>query len=73
MLCAMKSKDAAEAGLNPFVYGKAKNYARNYGKTTEEAQEKLRQMSANLCDMYHEAHRGNIDFAVGLEMFILGL
>ncbi len=73
MLCAMKSKDAAEAGLNPFVYGKAKNYARNYGKTTEEAQEKLRQMSANLCDMYHEAHRGDIDFAVGLEMFILGL
>jgi hypothetical protein len=73
MLCAVKTKDAGEAGLNPFVYSKAKSYAKNYGKTAEEAEEKLRQMSATLCDMYHEAHRGNLDFAVGLEKFILGL
>jgi hypothetical protein len=73
MLIALKTKDAAEAGMNPFPYGKAKNYAKNYGKTAEEAEEKLRQMSATLCDMYHEAHRGKIDFAVGLEKFILEL
>lgn len=73
MLCALKCKDATEAGLNPFVYSKAKTYARNYGKTAEEAEEKLRQMSTTLCDMYHEAHRGKIDFAVALEKFILGL
>jgi hypothetical protein len=73
MLCALKTKDAVEAGMNPFPYGKAKNYAKNYGKTAEEAEEKLRQMSATLCDMYHEAHRGRIDFAVALEKFILGL
>lgn len=71
MLCAIKTKDATEAGLNPFVYSKAKNYAKNYGKNAEEAEEKLRQMSATLCDMYHEAHRGKIDFAVALEKFIL--
>ena len=73
MLCAVKTKDATEAGLNPFVYSKAKTYARNYGKNAEEAEEKLRQMSTSLCDMYHEAHRGNLDFAVGLEKFILEL
>ena len=73
MLCALKTKDATEAGLNPFVYSKAKTYARNYGKTAEEVEEKLRQMSTTLCDMYHEAHRGKIDFAVALERFILSL
>lgn len=71
MLCALKTKDAMEAGMNPFPYSKAKTYARNYGKTAEEAEEKLRQMSTTLCDMYHEAHRGKLDFAVGLEKFIL--
>jgi len=73
MLCALKTKDATEAGLNPYVYSKSKTYARNYGKTAEEAEEKLKKMSATLCDMYHEAHRGRIDFAVGLEKFILSL
>ena len=45
MLCALKTKDAGEAGLNPYVYTKSKEYAKNYGKTTEEAEEKLGQMS----------------------------
>lgn len=73
MLCAIKTKDAVEAGMNPYPYSKAKTYTKNYGKTVEEAEEKLRQMSATLCNMYHEAHRGKIDFAVALEKFILGL
>jgi len=67
MLSALKSSDATEAGLNPFVYGKAKSYAKNYGE------EKLKEMSATLFEMYHEAHRGNLDFAVALEKFILEL
>jgi hypothetical protein len=71
MLSALKSKDATEAGLNPYVYTKAKAYARNYGKTTEESEIKLKRMSANLFDMYHKAHRGEIDFPVALEKFIL--
>jgi DNA polymerase III delta subunit len=73
MLCALKSKDAGEAGLNPYVFTKAKGYARNYGKTAEEAEKKLKEMSATLFQMYHQAHRGEIDFAVALEKFILGL
>ena len=41
MLCALKSKDAVEAGLNPFVYSKSKAYAKNYGQTAVEAENKL--------------------------------
>lgn len=67
MLSAVKSKEATEAGLNPYVYTKSKAYAKNYNE------EKLKEMSAHLFDMYHNAHRGKIDFAVALEKFILGL
>lgn len=67
MLCAEKSKDATEAGLNPYVFTKSKGYAKNYSL------EKLKEMSTKLFEMYHEAHRGKIDFAVALEKFILGL
>ena len=67
MLSASRSMDAMEASLNPFVFSKSKNYAKNYGE------EKLKEMSAKLFEMYHEAHRGNIDFAVMLEKFILEL
>ncbi len=34
---------------------------------------KLKKMSSQLFNMYHEAHRGEIDFAVALERFILAL
>jgi len=82
MLSALKSKDAAEAGLNPFPYNKAKAYARNYHahqnvragvQTMESAEKKLKEMSSTLFNMYHQAHRGEIDFAVALEKFILAL
>ena len=73
MLAALKSKDAGEAGLNPFVFTKAKSYAKNFGHTTDEAEKKLKEMSTTLFEMYHEAHRGNADFAVALEKFVLGL
>jgi hypothetical protein len=73
MLCALKSKDAVEAGLNPFVYSKSKAYAKNYGQTAVEAENKLKEMSSKLTEMYHEAHRGHLDFAVALEKFILSI
>lgn len=73
MLSALESADATEAGLNPYVFSKSKNYARNYGATAEESEKKLKEMSAKLFTMYHEAHRGNLDFAVALEKFVLGL
>ena len=67
MLSALKCKDAVEAGLNPYVYNKSKIYAKNY------EEEKLKEMSTKLFEMYHEAHRGKIDFTVALEKFILEL
>lgn len=73
MLSALKSKDATEAGLNPFVYSKAKSYAKNYGTSLESSEKKLKEMSSKLFEMYHEAHRGKVDFAVALEKFILEL
>ena len=65
MLAAIKSTSPAEAGLNPFVYDKAKRFAKKYEI------EKLESMSRELFQMYHRAHRGEIDFAVSLERFIL--
>lgn len=65
MLAAIKSPDATAAGLNPYVYTKSKAYAKNY------SEEKLEKMSSTLFDMYHKAHRGEVDFPVALERFIL--
>lgn len=73
MLSALKSSSASDAGLKPFVFDKSNRYAKNFGKTKEEALEKLTQMSQTLFEMYHEAHRGNSDFFVALEKFVLGV
>ncbi len=67
MCSALQAPNATEAGLNPFVYGKAKICAKKYGE------DRLKQMSSQLFEMYHEAHRGQVDFAVALERFILAL
>ena len=65
MLLATLSKDVKESGLNPFVYGKAKNYAKNF--TLSE----LKKISSQLVAMYHQAHRGEVDFDIALEKFFL--
>ena len=67
MLLAKKCKTAEEANMKPFPYDKARGYSRNY-KDGE-----LEDLSSRLVYMYHEAHRGNIDFFVALEKFILEL
>jgi hypothetical protein len=67
MLLASTSKDAKESGLNPFVYGKAKSYAKNF--TLPE----LKKISSQLVKMYHQAHRGEVDFNVALEKFFLSI
>jgi hypothetical protein len=67
MLLAKKCKNAEEAGMKSFPFDKARGYARNY-KDGE-----LEKMSSELVSMYHEAHRGNTDFFVSLEKFILSL
>lgn len=67
ILLAALSKDAKESGLNPFVYSKAKNYAKNF--TLSE----LKKISSQLTTMYHQAHRGEVDFDVALEKFFLSI
>jgi DNA polymerase III delta subunit len=67
MLLAKKCKTAEEARMSPYPFQKAREYARNY-KDGE-----LEKISGDLVLMYHEAHRGNLDFFVALEKFILGL
>jgi hypothetical protein len=67
MLLATLSKDAKESGLNPFVYSKAKNYAKNF--TLDE----LKKISSQLVAIYHQAHRGEVDFDLALEKFFLSI
>lgn len=67
MLLAAMSKDAVEAGLNPFVFSKAKNYAKNFSLS------ELKKISSQLVTMYHQAHRGEVNFDVALEKFFLSI
>jgi DNA polymerase III delta subunit len=67
MLFAKKCKTAEEAGMKDYPFRKARDYSRNY-KDGE-----LEKISFDLVSMYHEAHRGNKDFFIALEKFILEL
>jgi len=67
MLLAKKCKTAEEARMSPYPFQKAREYARNY-KDGE-----LEKISTEFVSMYHEAHRGNKDFFIALERFILTL
>ena len=67
MLLAKKCKTAEEAGMKTFPFQKSKEAARNF-KDVE-----LENLSSKLVSMYHEAHRGNTDFHISLERFILEL
>lgn len=64
---AAKTGSAAESGLNPFVYGKAKRYVGNFKKGEIDA------LLSKLVHMYHRAHRGQGDFAVELEKLALDI
>ncbi len=67
MLLAKRCKTGEEAGMKPYPFQKAREYSRNYKEG------ELENISFRLVSMYHEAHRGNIDFFVSLEKFILEL
>jgi len=67
MLLGKKYARAEQAGMKPYPFQKVKEHGRNY-KDGE-----LEKFLEKLVDMYHEAHRGNIDFPVALERFILEL
>lgn len=61
------AKTAEEADLKPFVFSKAKGFVRNY--TLPEIQN----FSEKFVEMYHEAHRGKVDFMSALEKLILSI
>ncbi|MEN9621632.1 MAG: hypothetical protein RLZZ67_66 [Candidatus Parcubacteria bacterium] len=64
---AQKTSTAGEAGLNPFVYSKAKRYVSNFKEGEIDT------MVSRLVHMYHKAHRGQVDFEIELEKFALDL
>ncbi len=67
MLLGKLYMNANEAGMKSYPFQKACEYAKNY-KDGE-----IENILEKLVTMYHEAHRGNMDFFVALEKFILGL
>lgn len=64
---AARTSTALEAGLNPFVYSKAKRFAANFGPGEIDA------LLSKLVNMYHRAHRGQVDFEVELEKLALDI
>jgi DNA polymerase III delta subunit len=67
MLFGKICKTPDEANMKPYPFQKAREYARNY-KDGE-----LEKIADSFVSMYHEAHRGNTDFYIALEKFILSL
>lgn len=65
MIISLQTKTAAEAGLKPFPYQKAKAYAERFGL------DKLQKIASEFVRIYHEAHRGKVDLYNGLERLIL--
>ena len=67
MLLAQHCKTPGEANMKSYPFQKAREYGRNYKEG------ELEKKSFELVSMYHEAHRGSIDFFVALEKFIFEL
>ncbi|MDE1874643.1 MAG: hypothetical protein KGI79_02550 [Patescibacteria group bacterium] len=64
---AGRTANAAEAGLNPFVYGKAKRALGNWKDGDIDA------LLSQLVHMYHRAHRGQAEFEIELEKLALDI
>jgi hypothetical protein len=65
ILLATEYKTAAEAGLSPFPFNKAKSFEKKWQV------ELIREKIINLTKLYHDAHMGKVDFWNGLELFCL--
>jgi DNA polymerase III delta subunit len=65
ILAASRAKSAEEAGLKPFVYGKAKRAAERFSDTD------ITTLSSSLVSVYHEGHGGGMPLKEGLEQWIL--
>ncbi len=67
MRVAAQVTTAAEAGMKPYPFQKAQAGLRVWSV------ESLEKSSRDLVALYHQAHRGDRDFTLGLERFILTL
>ncbi len=67
MLLAMHCKNAEEAGVKPFVWSKARTFAKNWSEG------ELKKLSSRLVSLYHDSHRGLHEFPIALERLILSL
>ncbi len=56
---------AREAGLNPFVFGNCRRFARNF------SEKELNGYISDLITLYHDGHRGLADIEIGLEKLVL--
>ncbi|MBI2474479.1 MAG: hypothetical protein HYV68_02140 [Candidatus Taylorbacteria bacterium] len=64
---ASRAKSAAEAGLKPFVWSKAKRFLSKWQP------EDLSKVSGQLVALYHDSRRGEHEMETGLEKWILDL
>jgi hypothetical protein len=64
LLLVQNAKDVKSSGLNPFVYRKTKDYAKNFKET------ELKNISRDLTILFHESHLG-LELEPNLEIFIL--
>lgn len=67
ILIASGTASATDAGLKPFVYSKAKGFARNFSP------DELRNMSGDLVSLYHESRLGGSPLDLALERFLLAI
>lgn len=67
IMLALQCKTAEEAGVKPFVWSKARTFAKNWSEN------ELKFLSSKMVSLYHDAHRGIHEFPIALERFILTL
>ncbi len=65
MALVAQARDAAEAGISPFVFTKTKSALKSYSES------EIKGMLFRLASMYHDAHRGIIDFWNEMERWVL--
>ena len=66
LLAAAQSKNAIDAGLKPFVWGKARGFLKNYSFA------ELKKISGEMVNLYHLARIESGSLEMALEEFILG-
>ncbi len=67
MRIAARVKTAADADMKPYPFQKAK------GGLSKWSEKDLEKISKELVTLYHDAHRGKRDFALGFEKLILAM